>query len=200
MNSRIIIIGGGFGGIEAAFSLKGLIGSAVDITLIDRSPYHSFLPSIHEIISGKTTARDLQIPLATLLSPARIAFLNEEVLSIDTDRRSVVISSDTRAYDYLVMATGAQNTFYGIPGAEAHAYRFRSPEDAERIRSALDALLEDYGRTVRIVLAGGGTEGIEVAGEIVDAITAHGRDNDFAEEWNKLPRNLRYLRTRRAFQ
>jgi NADH dehydrogenase len=181
VTTKIIIIGGGFGGIEAAFSLKSLVGASADVTVIDRGTYHSFLPSIHEIISGKTTARRLQIPLATLLAPAGIGFLNEEALSIDTGRRSVETSSRTLPYDYLIVATGAQNTFYGVPGAEAHACRFRSPEDAERIRSALDALLEDPGRTVRIVLAGGGTEGVEVAGEIVDAIAAHARDDDLAE-------------------
>jgi NADH dehydrogenase len=170
MSTAVVIVGGGFGGLEAAFTLRSLAGDGVAITLVDRDGFHSFVPSIHEISSGKITSRSIQIPLETMLAPAGIGFVRDSVMAIDHENRRVKAVSGDLNYDYLVLAAGAENHFFGVPGAEEHSFRFRTPEDAERIRAQLVRLLAEERKDVHLVLAGGGTEGVEVAGELLDLI------------------------------
>ncbi len=178
MNTNIVILGGGFGGLEAAFSLKSLLGNAGAITLIDREDYHSFIPSIHEVISGKITCRSIQIPLATMLAPAGMRFIRDEVMAIDHANRRVTAATGSLDYDYLVVATGAENNFFGVPGAQEHSFRFRKPDDAARIHARLALLLAEEQNDAHLVLVGGGPEGIEVAGELLDLIRDSGREKN----------------------
>jgi NADH:quinone reductase (non-electrogenic) len=180
VGTNIVIVGGGFGGLEAAFSLKGLVDDACVITLLDRQGHHSFIPSIHEISSGKITARRIQIPLETILAPAGIRFVPGEVKEIDHANRRVTATAGSVDYDYLVVATGAENNFFGVPGAEERAFRFRTPDDAVAIHELLSLLLSKEQGDVHLVLAGGGTEGVEVAGELLDLIKDSGRGEDLA--------------------
>ena len=173
LSKNIVIIGGGFGGLETALSLKNLLSSAARITLVDRSEFHSFIPSIHEIISGAVQARDIQIPLALILGYAGIDFVRDEAVSADLKRKQVIASSRVLDYDYLVFSSGVENNFYDVTGAETYSHRFRSPEDAERIYADLCALLA-RNEGGRIIVAGGGPEGVEVAGEVVDLINGRG--------------------------
>lgn len=170
MSFDIVIVGGGFGGLETALTLRGLVGDAGRITLIDREGFHSFIPSIHEISSGKITTRSIQIPLETVLAPAGIRFVRDEVIAIDLRDRRLTAAGTTLSYDCLVLATGAVNNFFGVPGAEEFSFRFRTPDDAARIRDNLTRLLAEDRPGVHLVLAGGGTEGVEVAGELLDLI------------------------------
>jgi NADH dehydrogenase len=174
MSFDIVIVGGGFGGLETAFTLRGLVGDTCGITLIDRQGFHSFIPSIHEISSGKIAIRSIQIPLETVLAPAGIRFVRDEVSAIDPRNRRVTAAGAALDYDCLVLATGAENNFYGVPGAEKFSFRFRIPDDAVRIRENLSRLLAERRAIVHLVLAGGGTEGIEVAGELLDLIKDSG--------------------------
>jgi NADH:quinone reductase (non-electrogenic) len=178
MNEHIVIIGGGFGGLEAAFTLKELVPPRCTITLIDRNAHHSFIPSIHEIVSGKTGAESIRIPFAAVLGPAGIDFVQDEVLSLDRAQRQVGLRRGAVTYDYLVLCAGAESNFFGIPGAEQFSYRFRAAGDAERIRTEAMRQLDDPFTPVRFVLAGGGTEGVEAAGELLDLIKKEGRDDD----------------------
>jgi NADH dehydrogenase len=176
MSTAIVIVGGGFGGLEAAFTLKSLAGDAITITLIDRDGFHSFLPSIHEISSGKITSRSIQIPLETMLAPAGIRFVRDAVTAIDHANRRVTAATQALDYDYLVLATGAKNHFFGVPGAEEFSFRFRTPDDADRIHAQLVRLLGEERKDIHLVLAGGGTEGVEVAGELLDLIKDSGSE------------------------
>ena len=89
MNKRVVIIGGGFGGLEAAFSLKALAPSQ-QITLIDKGRTHAFIPSIHLIISGRVTAREIGIPLPVVLGAAGMKFVQDAVVRVDTANRQVI--------------------------------------------------------------------------------------------------------------
>lgn len=180
MKISVVIIGGGFGGLETAFSLRDLLGNAGRITLVDRNGFHAFIPAIHEVCSGKVSARDLQLPLETVLLPAGIRSIRDEVREIDRTKRKVVIGAGVLDYDYLVMAAGAENNFFEVPGAEEFSYRFRSTGDAERIHDDLVGLLTGHCRDTSIVVAGGGTEGVEIAGEVIDLIDDSGCRDDLA--------------------
>jgi NADH dehydrogenase FAD-containing subunit len=178
MEKQVVIIGGGFGGLEAAFLLKELLGHSGIITLVDRNAFHYFIPSIHEIVSGKSSVESIRIPFAAMLGPAGIRFMQDEVLSLNKADREVICRDRTLKYDYLILSTGAENNYFGIPGAEEFSYCFRKPADAELIRTEVERLLEDPTSTCCIVLAGGGTEGVEAAGELLDLIKGLSRGND----------------------
>ena len=178
MTPRVVIVGGGFGGLEAAFTLKTLLDPRTEVILIDRSAFHSFTPSIHLIVSGKVRTDDIRIPLKVILGVGGIQFVQEEVLSVDVEKREVAAGNRILSYDYLILSSGAENNFFGVPGAEKFSYRFRTPEDATRIRAELVRLLKDPSAPCRIVLAGGGTEGVEVIGELLDFIREQGREED----------------------
>lgn len=178
MEHQVVIIGGGFGGLEAAFLLKELSGPSCTITLVDRNAFHYFIPSIHEIVSGKSSVESIRIPFAAVLGPAGIRFMQDEVLSLNRENREVICRDQTLQYDYLILSPGAENNYFGIPGAEEFSFCFRKPVDAARIRTEVERLLEDPVAACRIVLAGGGTEGVEAAGELLDLIKGQGREND----------------------
>ncbi len=178
MEQQVVIIGGGFGGLEAAFMLKELLGPLCTITLVDRNACHSFIPSIHEIVSGKISAESIRIPFAAVLGSAGIRFVQDEMISLNRENKGVLCRGKMLKYDYLVISTGAENNFFGIPGAEEFSYCFRRPDDAARIKSEVGRLLEDPISSCRVVLAGGGTEGVEAAGELLDLIKGRGREND----------------------
>jgi len=178
MEQRIVIIGGGIGGLETAFLLKELLGHSGTITIVDRNAFHYFIPSIHEIVSGKSSVESIRIPFAAMLGPAGIRFIQDEVLSLNKANREVICRGGTLQYDYMVLSLGAENNYFGIPGAEEFSFCFRKPDDAERIRTEVERLLEDPLATFRIVLAGGGTEGVEAAGELLDLVKGRGREDD----------------------
>jgi NADH dehydrogenase len=159
--------------LEAAFTLRTVMGDAASITLIDRQAEHSFLPSIHEVSTGKITAKSIQIPLETVLEPAGIRFVKGDVSTIDTKSRQVSMAEGELGYDCLLLATGAENNFFGVPGAERFSFRFRTPGDAVRIRQSLERLLAEGRPDAHLVIAGGGTEGVEVAGELLDLTKGH---------------------------
>jgi NADH dehydrogenase len=173
---HVVVVGGGFGGLETVFCLSEAMKDA-RLTLVEKSGLHSFLPSIHEIIAGRVTTRDISIPLDVIL-PGQARLVKDEVTAIDTAARRIVCRHEALDFDYLIVAVGAENNFYGVKGAEDHALRFRRPGDAERIRTDLVAMLRDRDRNLRIIVGGGGTEGVEVAGELVDAVKAAGRSGD----------------------
>ena len=179
MTTRIVIIGGGFGGLEAVFPLKEMLRSSAEITLIDRSAYHAFIPSIHLIVSGKMTTEEIRVPLKTVLGASGVRFVQDEVTAVDAAKREIITRGATLPYDYLVFAAGAGPNFFKIKGAAEFSLPFRSPEDAERIRARLLELLAEHDR-FRIVLAGAGTEGVEAAGEVVDLIRSEERGEDLA--------------------
>ena len=90
--TRVLIAGGGFGGLETAFFLKGLLRKPFEITLIDKNLYHSFLPSIHLILSGKVRPEAIRIPLKTVLGAAGMRFIHDAVLSLDAGERAATMA------------------------------------------------------------------------------------------------------------
>lgn len=175
---KVVIIGGGIGGLETALSLKRLFHSSANITLIDRQNHQSFLPSIHEAISGKIRPKDIEFNLEPVLKFSHIGFLQDEVHSLDLQNRKVVTKTGEQEYDYLVLACGAEVNFYGIKGADEYTHLFRSPEQAEKIYRDVKKALHDGENPCKIIIAGGGLEGIEIAGELFDLIREEGLQED----------------------
>lgn len=136
MNSRIVILGGGFGGISAANSLRELLGSEHDIVVVDASPRFAVGAGQTWMALGDRRYSEISRSRVTLLDRG-VRFLEAQVEKIDLAKRSVITDQETIAFDYLVIALGADVDANGVPGID-EAHTFYTAEGAERLRPALE--------------------------------------------------------------
>ena len=161
---RVVILGGGFAGISCA---QALSSRRFDVTLVDRSGSFEFLPNIHELLSGVKTPDSLRLPLAVMLRAAGHRFQREEVVAIETAAKQLVMKKGSpQAYDWLVLATGGVDATFGVRGVAEYSYPFKSVAQCARIGKRL-AELANRGAPARVVVVGGGLEGVEALGEIL---------------------------------
>lgn len=171
---HIVIVGGNYAGLAAARALEA---RRVQVTLVDAAPLAEWLPNVHELLSRRKTAEQLQRPRHDLLRTLGHDFLCASVSHIDRAQQRVLTSSGERLdYDLLLLATGSRAHDHGIPGVTEFALQPRSVEHAQRIGNALTRLAAlPAGRDV--IIAGGGIEGLEMLGEILQRFGSAGRLN-----------------------
>ena len=184
-NWRIVILGGGFGGVSAAQRLGDLFlrDLRIDVTLVSQSNYLLFTPMLAEVASSGLEAQHISTPVRAALPRAR--FRRAEIEEIDTTAQVVRIRSsatapiETLPYDDLVLALGAVPSFHGLPGLQTYAFTLKNLADAVRLRNHVIALLEradvevDPGerrRQLTFVVAGGGFAGTEMISELIDLV------------------------------
>jgi NADH:quinone reductase (non-electrogenic) len=183
---RVVILGGGFGGIYAAKHLEKKLGRSDDfeILLVNKENYFVFQPMLPEVISGSIGLLDTVSPIRRLL-PRTILHVRD-VESIDIDNKTVNTSpgfrphAHTIKYDYLVLAMGNVTDFRGLRGLPEHALPFKNLADAVQLRNHIiraleEAAIEDDDPLLRrqlltFVIAGGGFSGVEVAAELNDFV------------------------------
>ena len=140
MNKQIVIVGGGFAGLNAARHLKD---APVDITLIDRRNHHLFQPLLYQVATGQLSPADIATPLRRLLKHQRNArVLLAEVTDFDVAHRQVILRNGTLKYDTLIVAAGAGNHYFGNEHWSALAPSLKSVEDATEIRRRILAAFE----------------------------------------------------------
>jgi NADH:ubiquinone reductase (H+-translocating) len=189
--ARVVVLGGGFGGLYTALSLERLAakGAPVEVTLINRENYFVFQPMLAEVIAGDVGILDTLSPLRQLLTKTRIFV--REIETVDLERRVVTLAAGlTRRthevpFDHLVVGLGSVTDFRGIPGLPEHALPFKTLADAVRIRNHVIGVLEqsseerdaDLRRSLlTFVVAGGGFSGTEVAAALNDFVRRAVRD------------------------
>ncbi len=172
---RVVIIGGGFGGILAARSLKR---ANVDITLIDRTNHHTFQPLLYQVATAALAPSDITAPIRWILrSQKNTEVLMAEAREIDTSRRVVRIDDELRElpYDYLIVAPGSRHSYFGHDEWEPYAPGLKAVEDASEIRRRFLLAYEIAEKTedpkardeyLTFVIVGGGPTGVELAGAI----------------------------------
>lgn len=159
---KVVIVGGGFAGLACANSLDA---KRFAVTLIDRKADFEFLPNIHELLSAVKKPGQLRIPLKAAMRAAGHRFIRGDVTNIDPDERRIQIGSDKQLHaDYLVIALGSADADYGVSGVAKHSYGFKSVAQCQAIHRRLQSLGRDGGK---VVIIGGGLEGIEALGEIL---------------------------------
>jgi NADH:ubiquinone reductase (H+-translocating) len=183
---RVIIIGGGFGGLYAARALKR---DDVDVLLLDRTNHHLFQPLLYQVATATLAPTDITAPIRWLLRKQRNAtVLMEEVAHIDTPRR-VVQTTDGRehAYDYLIVATGSRHAYFNHPEWEPLAPGLKSIDDAielrQRVLTAFERAeltedAEERAAWLTFVVVGGGPTGTELAG-MLPTVARHALAHDF---------------------
>ena len=173
---RVVIVGGGFGGLAAA---RALAGEPVEVTLVDRANHHLFQPLLYQVATAGLSPADIAAPIRSILACQKNAHVVlGEVTGVDTAARQVALS-DGRAlpYEYLVLATGARHSYFGRDEWAAHAPGLKTLDDALAIRRrVLLALERAEGETdparrkalLTFVVVGGGPTGVEMAGAIAE--------------------------------
>ena len=183
---RVVIVGGGFGGLYAARALKR---APVDVTVIDRTNHHLFQPLLYQVATATLAPTDITAPIRWLLRKQQnTRVLLAEVTGIDVERRTVTCGDGTVVrYDYLIVATGSRHSYFGHGDWEKAAPGLKSIDDAIVIRHRFLLALEraerattddERRRLLTFVIIGGGPTGAELAG-MLPQITRHGVPGEF---------------------
>ena len=192
-DKKIVILGGGFGGVRCALDLS-LKLPAAKIILVDKNSYHSYYPDMYELssvvfpggsrplgrkdfLSIKST---LAIPFKDIFSGRKNVEVKEDaVLGVEPTKNEVFLSSGLPAgkagrltYDFLIIALGSETNFFGIPHLGEYAQEFKTATDALNLRAGLEELFSRHGKheKISVVIGGGGFTGTELAGELAFAL------------------------------
>ncbi len=182
--TRILILGGGFGGLHAARHLERLFRhhSTVDISLVSRDNFFLFTPMLHEIASCDIDITHIVSPIRTLLHRTNVFVGDVESVDLAARRVRVTHGFESHAheleYDHLVIALGSTTNFYGLPGLESHALTMKSLGDAIHLRNRVIATLEEADTEcsggaeglLTFVVAGGGFAGVETLAAVNDFV------------------------------
>jgi NADH dehydrogenase len=172
---RVVIVGCGFGGLEAA---KKLGDKNVSVTIIDRTNYYLFQPLLYQVATAALSPADIAAPVRGVLSKYKnIEVILAEVQSVDVNTRKVKMADGDLDYDYLIIATGARHSYFGHPEWEKLAPGLKSLEDAIEIRRRIlmafeyaEKISDEAARkaAMTFVIVGGGPTGVEMAGAIAE--------------------------------
>jgi NADH dehydrogenase len=183
---RVVIVGGGFAGIEAA---KNLRHAPVDVTLVDRSNHFVFQPLLYQVATGALAPSDIAVPIRWVLRYVRnTTVLLAGVEAIDTNRRTVSLSNGSiLPYDYLILAAGSRHAYFGHDEWEPRAPGLKTIEDAVEVRNRFlsaferaECCTDEVARQAQLtmVIVGGGPTGMELAG-IMISIARKALSRDF---------------------
>jgi NADH dehydrogenase len=173
---KIVIVGGGFGGLNAAQALKK---SDVEILLIDRTNHHVFQPLLYQVATAALSAENIASPIREILKKQKnITVLMANVEKVDLQNRFVEVGKGEKIhYDYLVLAPGARHSYFGHDNWEAYAPGLKTIADAVRIHDQILLAFEkaeactdpeQAESEMRFVIIGGGPTGVEMAGSIAE--------------------------------
>jgi NADH dehydrogenase len=172
---RVVVVGGGFAGLNAVKSLAK-VKPPVRVILLEQHNYHLFQPLLYQLATGVVQPADIAHPVRGIVRRYRRASVRMATVSgVDLDAREVLTEAGARFhYDYLILAAGATTATFGIPGVEEHSFPLKSMPDALRLRAHLlhqfeladnDPAQVDKG-ALTVVVGGGGPTGVEMAGAL----------------------------------
>jgi NADH dehydrogenase len=183
--ARVVIVGAGFGGIEAA---RALARAPAEITLVDRHNYHCFQPLLYQVATAALSPADIAWPIRSILRRQKnLTVLMAEVTAVDTAARLVHTGRLSLPYDYLILATGATHSYFGHDDWAKVARGLKQIEDATTIRRELLVAFEqaeltddeaERRRLLTFVIVGAGPTGVEIAGAVAE-LARHTLPADF---------------------
>jgi NADH dehydrogenase len=183
--NRVVIVGAGFGGLNAA---EALAGAPAEITVIDRKNHHTFQPLLYQVATAGLSPGEIAAPIRSILTRhGNVEVLMAEVTGFDLDRRAVQTAEHEVPYDYLIVAAGARHAYFGHEEWEPFAPGLKTIEDALEIRRRVLLAFELAERRaaagegddpLNFVVVGGGPTGVELAGTLAE-ICRHALAGDF---------------------
>src|SRR3984885_11036146 len=185
VRKRVVVLGGGFAGLNAAFGLAKL---PVDVTVVDRKNHHTFQPLLYQIALAVLSPADIAQPIRSLVKDHQnIEVLMDEATSFDLAQRRVHLKTGSQLeYDYLIVATGSTHSYFGNDGWAKFAPGLKTIEDALEIRRRVLLAFElaerhmmEHGThpPLNFVIVGGGPTGVELAGAIADIAKLYMKKN-----------------------
>ena len=179
LNQRVVILGGGFGGLYTALALSKLPWDKTvkpEITLVDQRDRFLFAPLLYELVTDELQTWEIAPPYTELLAGTGVKFCQSGVTSIDADANSVCLEhGDTLPYDRLVLALGGETPMDMAPGVNDYAIAFRTLDDAYALKERLRELESSDADKIRVAVVGGGYSGIELACKIAERLGERGR-------------------------
>lgn len=185
--NRVVIVGGGFGGLYAA---RELAGAGAEITIIDRRNFHLFQPLLYQVATGGLSPGDIASPLRAVFSRRKdVRVITGEVTDFDPRQRKVYHTGGELEYDSLIFAAGSAHHYFGHDDWAGKAPGLKSVEDALEIRSRILSAFEEAEKDadhaeqagwLRFVIVGGGPTGVELAGALAE-LCRYTMKNDFRE-------------------
>ena len=172
---HVVVVGGGFGGVQAVKSLRNV---NVDITLLDRRNHHLFQPLLYQVASAALNASDIATPLRSVFRGQKnVEVFLADATSVDSTARKLILTDGEMTYDYLIIATGATHSYFGHDEWAPVAPGLKSIEDALEIRRRVLLAYEEAEREsdpslqrtwMTFVIVGGGATGVELAGAFAE--------------------------------
>lgn len=177
---KVVVLGAGFGGLAAAIQLgkhkkhhrNSTFGEDIEITVIDRNDFQLFTPDLYEIASASKDITDEKklketvcINVRVGLGQQSVGYIQATVQSVDPVARTVTTDKGVQHYDYLIIATGSEPFYFGIPGMQEHSIGFKWIQDAVNIRNTILRLMEQK-EQVHVMVCGAGPAGVELAAEL----------------------------------
>lgn len=180
---HVVIVGAGFAGLAA---IRRLAGEPVDVTVVDRNNFHTFLPLLYQVATSGLNAADVAHPVRAIVARhPNIDVRTGTVVGVDWEQRELqIVDQAPLAFDHLILAAGSASNDFGIDGVSDHAYPLYTLSDAARLRNrvlerfeaaSVDPSLVDDG-ALTFAIVGGGPTGVETAGalaELFDRVLSH---------------------------
>lgn len=173
MQQKVLIIGGGFGGIRTALDLAKK--SDIEVTLISKNPNFEYYPGLHKML-GLSDVITTEVPLKVIFKDKKVNLVIDTVISVDIETKTVMTATQSFQGDFLVLAVGSQTEYFGITGLSEMAYGFKSVAEAQKLRQHIETAFEKHTKTdkaetvvgLHMVIVGAGPNGVDLAGELVD--------------------------------
>jgi len=176
---NIVILGAGYAGVHAAKLLhkKYKKSDNIKVTLIDKNPFHTLMTDLHEIAGARVETETVQVELKKIFKAKKVDVVIDEIKDIDFKSQKLSSENYTYEYDYLIIGTGAEPTFFGVPGAAENGFTIWSLEDAVKIREHVEKMFrkasfernpEKRKEMLTFAVAGAGFTGVEVIGELAE--------------------------------
>lgn len=174
---RVVVVGAGFGGLFAA---KGLAKAEVDVILVDRNNYHTFIPLLYQVASAELLPEEIAYPVRTIARRQRnLRFILAEVIGVDLDAKVVKTTREELPYDFLILAAGSVTNFFGLESVERHAFGIKDLPESVALRNHILERFEQASHEedpekrkalLTFVIVGGGPTGVEFSATLSELI------------------------------
>ena len=176
---RIVVLGGGYGGVEATKRLYKEFkrDPNIEITLIDKNSFHTLMTELHEVAGGRVDPESVRVSYQKIFGGKEVRVVTDRITGIDFEKQILTSELSTYTYDYLVLGVGGEPEDYGIPGVKDFSFKLWSYEDALKIREHIERMFrlasaepDEAKRRAMLtfVIGGAGFTGIEMAGELIE--------------------------------
>jgi len=176
---QVVILGAGYGGLEAAKTLHKLLKkqSDVEITLIDQNPYHTLLTELHQVAGHRIEPKGVKVSIEHVLQYTKVKFVHDRIQKADLKNKKLISANHEYSFDYLILAAGSQPAYFGIPGMKEYAFTLWSLEDAQKIHDHIVHMFQLASKEqnpdkrkemLTFVVGGGGFTGVEMMGELME--------------------------------